>query len=67
MTGNETCDQMIGTMSNVFPIIHYFSDSEQHTVVVVLENDIGRSVSSATINIYKSKYGFISGCYNTQC
>ncbi|KAI5651918.1 hypothetical protein NE865_00255 [Phthorimaea operculella] len=53
ITGNETCRFKTRTVSNVFPLVHYFSDSDQHTVVVVIENDIGKVVSRATINIYK--------------
>ncbi|KOB66712.1 Uncharacterized protein OBRU01_20873 [Operophtera brumata] len=49
VTGNETCPVKSRTTSNVFPIIHYFSDSDQHTVVVVIENDIGKSVSRVTV------------------
>lgn len=53
VTGNETCAVKTRTLSNLFPLVHYFSDSNQHTVVVVVENEIGKAVSRATINIYK--------------
>ncbi|CAG4983039.1 unnamed protein product [Colias eurytheme] len=54
VTGNETCSMKSRTTTNIFPLVHYFSDSEQHTVVVVIENEVGKSVSRATINIYKA-------------
>ncbi|CAH2037364.1 unnamed protein product, partial [Iphiclides podalirius] len=54
ITGNETCNYKTRTVTNAFPLVHYFSDSDQHTVVVVVENDVGKTVSRATINIYKA-------------
>lgn len=61
VTGNETCspNTRTQTTSNVFPLVHYFSDSDQHTVVVVIENDVGKAVSRATINIYKGLLFFV--------
>jgi hypothetical protein len=56
ITGNETCSVKTRTTSNTFPLIHYFSDSDQHTVVVIVENDVVKNVSRATINIYKGNY-----------
>lgn len=58
ITGNETCIYKTRTVSNAFPLVHYFSDSDQHTVVVVVENDVGKIVSRATINIYKGMLAF---------
>lgn len=55
ITGNETCDVKTTTISNTFRLVHYFSDSDRHTVVVVLENEIGKKAARATINIYKGK------------
>ncbi|KPJ15646.1 hypothetical protein RR48_03777 [Papilio machaon] len=54
ITGNETCVYKSSTLTNAFPLVHYFSDCDQHTVVVVVENDMGKTVSRATINIYKA-------------
>lgn len=53
ITGNETCTRKIQTMSNQFPLVHYFSNSEQYTVVIIVENVLVKMVSRATINIYK--------------
>ncbi|RVE51286.1 hypothetical protein evm_004090 [Chilo suppressalis] len=53
VTGNETCNTMSTTNSTEFPLIHYFSGSDQHTVVVIVENLLTKNVSRATINIYK--------------
>lgn len=56
ITGNEVCNKTIRTISNNFPLVHYFSEGDQHTVVVVIENELGKTVSRATINIYKGKW-----------
>lgn len=56
VTGNETCHMKTRTLSNEFPLIHYFPSSDQHTVVVIIENEIWKQVSRATINIYKGMF-----------
>lgn len=58
ITGNETCTSPTTTIANSFPLVHYFSDSDKHTVVVIIENEIGKSVAKSTINIYKGWYTF---------
>lgn len=55
ITGNETCQVMAQTEVNNFPLLHYFSDTDLHTVVVIVQNDLGKVVSRATVTIYKSK------------
>lgn len=56
VTGNETCATKSTTNVNSFPLVRYFLDSDQHTVVVIIENELGKNVSSASINIYKGKW-----------
>lgn len=59
VTGNETCSGTTRTVANAFPLVHYFSDSDQHTVVVIIQNEIGKIASRKTINIYKGMFLFI--------
>ncbi|XP_012271533.1 uncharacterized protein LOC105694949 isoform X2 [Orussus abietinus] len=53
VTGNETCSFMDKLQSCNFSITHYFLEPSVYTILVILNNDIGKQIYPLTINIYK--------------
>ncbi|XP_066250406.1 uncharacterized protein [Euwallacea similis] len=53
VTGNETCQQYSSLDVCDFPIQRYFQD--QHTVIIIIKNDVSRKVTSVAVTVYKVK------------
>ncbi|KAJ8682765.1 hypothetical protein QAD02_018557 [Eretmocerus hayati] len=53
VTGNETCDEPSILETCDFSIKHYFLDSWEYTVLIILSNDLGTERHPVAINISK--------------
>lgn len=53
VTGNETCVVFDTSERCQFPIRRYFSQPGTHTVIIVVFNDVGKSVSPVKVTVYK--------------
>lgn len=53
VTGNETCDVMNKNVQCNFQIQRYLRESDLHTIVIIIANDVSRIVSPVTITVYK--------------
>lgn len=38
-----------------FPVNHYFRNSTQYTVLLIIENDVSKNISAYGVNIYEGK------------
>lgn len=64
ITGNETCYSPDTTAQHEFPITRYFSEDKQHTIVIVIYNDVGKVVSPVTVTVYTGIYYVLMVLYN---
>lgn len=57
VTGNESCisKKMFLSTCN-FQITHYFGNSTNYTVVIIVENDVQKLVRSVNVNVYEGMY-----------
>lgn len=53
VTGNETCEEYFSLDECQFPIQRYLAESMQHTIIIVIQNDVSKIVKSVTVTIYK--------------
>ncbi|XP_044269601.1 uncharacterized protein LOC123014514 [Tribolium madens] len=55
VTGNETCYIYDELDKCEFTIQRYFSDSMEHTVVIIIKNEVSKVVYPVTVTVYKVK------------
>lgn len=55
ITGNETCEVPPPDSSDqcMFPIRRYFPKQHKYTIVIVIYNDVGKTVSPVTVTVYE--------------
>lgn len=53
ITGNETCTVPDTSEKCDFSIRRYFSDAKIYTVVVVIYNDLGKTVYPIVVTVYE--------------
>ncbi|KAL3284247.1 hypothetical protein HHI36_018410 [Cryptolaemus montrouzieri] len=54
-TGNETCDIYLSLDTCSFLIQRYLGESTEHTVIIIIKNDVTKVVKSVGITVYKVK------------
>ncbi|KAK9886745.1 hypothetical protein WA026_018397 [Henosepilachna vigintioctopunctata] len=54
-TGNETCEVYLTMESCSFLIQRYLWESAQHTVIIIIENDVTKVVKTVAVTVYKVK------------
>nr|CAD7198476.1 unnamed protein product [Timema douglasi] len=54
ITGNEVCkNDGRALLKPKFPIIHYFQVPDTYTLIVIINNDISKTITPVTVNIYE--------------
>uniref|UniRef100_A0A8D9BEY5 Uncharacterized protein n=1 Tax=Cacopsylla melanoneura TaxID=428564 RepID=A0A8D9BEY5_9HEMI len=54
VTGNESCVPSRVHNECSFPVYHYFAESTEYILIVVLENNVGKVVTPVGVNIYEA-------------
>lgn len=58
-TGNETCDTMpVLTDKCEFNITRYYIKSGEHTVLIIVKNDVSKMIYPVTVTVYKGTSHF---------
>lgn len=53
MTGNETCSIEHDLEQCDFTIQRYLMESTEHTIIVIIKNEVSKKVTPVTITVYK--------------
>lgn len=59
VTGNETCDNPIQNQACEFYIQRYFKDAIDHTIVIIISNDINKYVYPVIVQVYEGMGKFV--------
>ncbi|KAL1453245.1 hypothetical protein WDU94_007403 [Cyamophila willieti] len=54
VTGNESCVPLRVRNECSFPVYHYFAESTEYILIVVLENNVGKVITPVGVNIYEA-------------
>ncbi|XP_075231572.1 uncharacterized protein LOC142330268 [Lycorma delicatula] len=51
--GNETCDNERFLSECKFSIVHYFKKAETYTLVIIVSNEVSKTITPVAVNIYE--------------
>jgi hypothetical protein len=62
ITGNETCFFSHELEKCEFTIQRYFVESIEHTVIIIIQNEVSKVVTPVAVTVYKGSNGYFSEC-----
>jgi hypothetical protein len=62
ITGNETCFFSHELEKCEFTIQRYFVESIEHTVIIIIQNEVSKVVTPVAVTVYKGSNGHFSEC-----
>ncbi|XP_059612516.1 uncharacterized protein LOC132258962 isoform X2 [Phlebotomus argentipes] len=55
ITGNETCIGWLPTDACDFDVTHFLSQAQPYTLLVIIKNDVTKTINQVAVNIYEVK------------
>jgi hypothetical protein len=55
ITGNETCTRYLNETQCNFSIVHFFVNADTFSILVILENQVSKTINKVGINVYQGE------------
>jgi hypothetical protein len=55
ITGNETCAKYLNGSTCQFSIVHFFGTADTFSILVILENEVSKTINKVGINVYQAQ------------